>query len=59
MINTKIDTKRIKEILATSNAHAIPHLVGKQNKWIKLAWLLCFLISIVFCCYFLNRTIRE
>ena len=59
MIKTKIDKKRIKEILVASNAHAIPHLIKNKNICLKLTWLVCFLISIGFCCYFLNRTIRN
>jgi hypothetical protein len=55
----KIDKKKIKEILATSNAHAVPHLVGKQNKYLKIIWLFMFVASICACYYFLSKTIFD
>jgi len=50
---------RLKEILSASNAHAVPHLVGKQNKYLKIIWFVCFLLSLCACFYFLSRTLND
>jgi hypothetical protein len=55
----KNKNKKLKEILSGSNAHALPHLVGNQNKILKSIWLFFFLISIFACFYFLNRTFND
>ena len=30
---------KIKNILAESNAHALPHLVGEKNRCLKVIWV--------------------
>ena len=57
MSSTKID--KIKQILKSSNAHALPRLVENHSKALKLIWLMCFLVSIGSCIYFINRTLTD
>jgi len=55
-----IRKKEIKKILAASNAHALPRLVGNQkNKSFKMVWFIFFLVSIGACVYFVYRTLRR
>jgi len=56
------DSKRvskIKEILATSNAHALPRLVSHENKVFRLIWFIVFLVAVLACVYFVYRTIID
>jgi len=57
--NKSFQKKKIKKILETSNAHALPRLVGHHSKSFKIVWFLCFLVSIGACIYFINRTIID
>jgi hypothetical protein len=50
---------KVKQILASSNAHALPRLVGHHSKAIKIIWFVCFLVSIGACIYFINRTLSD
>jgi hypothetical protein len=59
MYKKKIDKQKLKQILAASNAHAVPHLVGNQNKCLKLIWLFMFVVSICACYYFLSKTLID
>ncbi len=57
MSSTKKD--KMKQILKSSNAHALPRLVENHSKALKLIWLMCFLVSIGACIYFINRTLSD
>jgi hypothetical protein len=50
---------KIRNILAESNAHALPHLVGEKNRCLKVIWFASFLLSIGACFYFLNKTLND
>jgi hypothetical protein len=56
MSETNEKRKIIKEILARSNAHAVPRLIVIKNKYLKILWLFFFLVAIGGCVYFLVRT---
>ncbi len=57
--NTDLQRIKITQILASSNAHALPRLVGHHSKAIKIIWFVCFLVSIGACIYFINRTLSD
>jgi hypothetical protein len=57
--NTKNKKNKIKKILETSNAHALPRIVGSQSKAFKFVWSICFLLAVVACIYFVNKTLND
>lgn len=54
-------SKRIKEIIfesATgSTTHSIPHIFKRENLFIKLFWIACFMVSTGFCAWLITIAI--
>ena len=49
----------IKETAEFSTSHGIPNIVRSQSYFLKIMWLLCFLVSSGGCAYLVYRSISN
>lgn len=51
--------EKIKELLVSTTAHGIPKIVQSKNIIIKLMWIICTILSICACAYFLFKSLTN
>ena len=51
--------KSTKQTLEGSSIHAIPNITRNNYYLIKIVWIVCFLVSFSWCCWFMVRSIND
>ena len=61
--NHKQLLKEIKELtretLESSSIHAVPNIARNKFYLVKLVWVICFMISAGWCCWFIQKSIVD